>query len=123
MTRMPSTSPWSIRARDSSSVPSVSSTGAFAENAVRSAVAVCEPSWSTQVWNFWAPHVIYAPAQSRYIMYYSADADTSTMCIGIAEASRDRGELRGICVQPAEVLGGGPGVGLRRRRQGMVLEG
>ena len=56
-------------------------------------VLPAKPSWSTQVWNFWAPHVIYAPEQSRYIMYYSADADTSTMCIGIAEASIPQGSF------------------------------
>jgi arabinan endo-1,5-alpha-L-arabinosidase len=50
-----------------------------------------KPSWSTAVWNFWAPHVLYAPEQSRYLMYYSADADTSGMCIGIAASTTPQG--------------------------------
>ena len=50
-----------------------------------------KPSWSTQVWNFWAPHVVYAAEQNRYLMYYSADSTSDPakhfMCIGIATAS------------------------------------
>src|SRR3954471_24308728 len=55
MTRMPSTSPVSIFAFDSSKVPSVRSTGALAANAARSAFAACPPSWSTQARSYWAP--------------------------------------------------------------------
>jgi len=55
-----------------------------------------KPAWSTQVWNFWAPHVIYAAEQSRYLMYYSADADTSTMCIGIATSATPQGPFTDI---------------------------
>lgn len=50
------------------------------------------PAWSTKVWNFWAPHVIRAPEQDRYIMYFSARHDTTgTMCIGAATSSRPDG--------------------------------
>src|SRR5438093_7036753 len=55
MTRMPSTSPRSIRDFASSNVPSFSSTGAFASNAARSAAAVAEPSWSTHASWYCAP--------------------------------------------------------------------
>ena len=49
------------------------------------------PAWSTVTWNFWAPHVIFAPEQGKYIMYYSADADTSGMCIAIATSAVPQG--------------------------------
>ena len=55
-----------------------------------------KPSWSTLVWKFWAPHVVYAPEQTRYLMYYSADADTSTMCIGIAASTTPLGPFTDI---------------------------
>ena len=48
ITRIPSRSPADMRSRDSSSVPSVSSTGAFATNASRSIAAGGVPSSSTQ---------------------------------------------------------------------------
>ena len=49
------------------------------------------PSWSNYVWNYWAPHVIHAADQSTYIMYYSAPADTSGMCIAIATSATPQG--------------------------------
>ena len=55
-----------------------------------------KPAWSTQVWNFWAPHVTYVAAQSRYIMYYSADADTAGMCIGIATSPNPQGPFTDV---------------------------
>ena len=54
------------------------------------------PAWSTVTWNFWAPHVLYAAEQSKYIMYYSADADTSDMCIGIATATVPQGPFTDV---------------------------
>ncbi|NUO65040.1 MAG: family 43 glycosylhydrolase [Gemmatimonadaceae bacterium] len=49
------------------------------------------PSWAQSHWNFWAPHVLYAAEQSRYVMYYSAQSDTSNMCIGIATSAAPNG--------------------------------
>ena len=54
------------------------------------------PTWSTQTWNFWAPHVIYAADQSKYIMYFSADADTSGMCIGVATSDVPEGPFTDV---------------------------
>ena len=59
-----------------------------------------KPVWSTQVWNFWAPHVVYAPEQNRYLMYYSADSSSDQskhfMCIGIAASSTPDGSFTDI---------------------------
>jgi arabinan endo-1,5-alpha-L-arabinosidase len=55
-----------------------------------------KPAWSTVTWNFWAPHVTFAAEQNKYIMYYSADADTSDMCIGIATATVPQGPFTDI---------------------------
>lgn len=55
-----------------------------------------KPAWSTQVWNFWAPHVTYAADQSKYIMYFSADADTAGMCIGIATSDVPQGPFTDV---------------------------
>ena len=62
----------------------------------RNDVLPTKPAWSTTVWNFWAPHVIYAAEQSGYIMYYSADADTSGMCIGIATSTVPEGPFTDV---------------------------
>ena len=55
-----------------------------------------KPAWSTTVWNFWAPHVIYAPERNEYLMYFAADADTSGMCIGIARSATPQGSFTDI---------------------------
>lgn len=49
------------------------------------------PAWAQTIWNFWAPHVVYAPEQSKYIMYYAARADTSGMCLAIATSVNPSG--------------------------------
>ena len=50
-----------------------------------------KPVWAPTVWRFWAPHVIYAAEQNRYLMYYAADSGSSDksghMCIGIASSA------------------------------------
>ena len=55
-----------------------------------------KPAWSTTIWSFWAPHVIYAAEQSRYLMYYSARADTSGMCVGIATSPVPQGPFTDV---------------------------
>ena len=50
------------------------------------------PAWSTRVWNFWAPHVVYDSTAQRYLMYYSAHDDAlDGKCVGVAVASSPRG--------------------------------
>ena len=55
-----------------------------------------KPTWASQAWNFWAPHVV--AADGHYIMYFSAQPDrTSTsvlglgMCVGVASADKPQG--------------------------------
>ena len=48
-------------------------------------------AWTSE-WKFWAPHVVYAAEQSRYIMYYSAhSAAANGMCIAIATSAVPQG--------------------------------
>ena len=48
-------------------------------------------AWTSD-WNFWAPHVVYAAEQTRYIMYYSAhSAAANGMCIAIATSGVPQG--------------------------------
>ena len=50
------------------------------------------PAWTGGQWAFWAPHVVYAAEQSRYIMYYSAhSAAANGMCIAIATSTAPGG--------------------------------
>ncbi|MFL5561516.1 MAG: glycoside hydrolase family 43 protein [Gemmatimonadaceae bacterium] len=54
------------------------------------------PTWSTQVWNFWAPHVIAVPSKGNFLMYFAADADTSVMCIGMATSTTPAGPFTDV---------------------------
>lgn len=56
-------------------------------------------AWAEEGRSYWAPHVIYAPEQDRYIMYYSAHHDAyDSKCLAVATATsplgpfEDRGE-------------------------------
>lgn len=61
-----------------------------------------KPAWAQVVWNFWAPHVIYAAEQNRYLMYFSADSTTNpardgtNMCIGIATSQAPDGPFTDV---------------------------
>ena len=49
-------------------------------------------AWTHGYWAFWAPHVIYAAAQKKYIMYYSADSSSGgNKCIAIAKSDTPNG--------------------------------
>lgn len=50
------------------------------------------PAWSTRVWNFWAPHVVYDATAQRYLMYYSAHDDAlDGKCVAVAVSGTPRG--------------------------------
>ena len=50
------------------------------------------PAWTGGIWAFWAPHVVYAAEQNRYIMYYSAKSQAvNGMCIAIATSTLPNG--------------------------------
>jgi arabinan endo-1,5-alpha-L-arabinosidase len=49
-------------------------------------------AWTGGYWAFWAPHVIYDAASSKYIMYYSAHSQSvNGMCIAIATSTTPNG--------------------------------
>jgi arabinan endo-1,5-alpha-L-arabinosidase len=49
-------------------------------------------AWTNGYWAYWAPHVVYAPEQTKYIMYYSAhSAAANGMCIAIAKSDVPQG--------------------------------
>jgi arabinan endo-1,5-alpha-L-arabinosidase len=54
------------------------------------------PAWSTRVWNFWAPHVVYDAAARRWLMYYAAEQDQGGKCVGIATASAPGGPFADV---------------------------
>ena len=51
-----------------------------------------KPNWASTKQNFWAPHVIRDPSSQRYLMYYSAEPDTSPgKCLAVAMSSAPQG--------------------------------
>lgn len=49
-------------------------------------------AWAEQSRSYWAPHVIYAPEQERYLMYYSAHHDVRNgKCLSVATSASPLG--------------------------------
>ena len=51
--------------------------------------------WATEVRHYWAPHVIYAPEQNRYLLYFSAHHDErGGKCLAVATADAPLGPFQ-----------------------------
>lgn len=48
-----------------------------------------KPGWAHATQDFWAPHVMYDSLLRKYVMFYSAESDDTTVgkCIGVAYAN------------------------------------
>jgi len=52
-------------------------------------------AWASQGRSYWAPHVLYAPEQDRYVMYFSAHHDARNgKCLAVATAASPLGPFR-----------------------------
>lgn len=52
-----------------------------------------KPVWANQTQDFWAPHVLFDPALSKYVLFFSAKANDTIYdkCLGVAFSSSPKG--------------------------------